>query len=284
MANILEFLRGLTTDPEAQRVFRVDPEGFVTRAGFADLTGEDVVEGLAVVRRSLPADVAAALADFDDDRRIPSMRPTLGERDLDPALRLLTHAVDLVTGDGSRPIAAEADAAIADPEPAAEPRVEAPAHPPTPEHHEPIRAEAELVPAPVEPDVALAAEPTVDAAPAPSPAPTDERLSAVLADAARQAGSVLDDYVQQVQARLAAVVEEAERDAARLREEAQADREAARAALRDAEQEAQRIRAEVQAGHDELAARRAELRQVERELRERISGLDDVFRTVLKDD
>jgi len=272
MANILEFLRGVLTDPEAQQVYRADPEGFVGRSGFADLTGEDVVEAIAVLRRSLPADVALALTDFEDETRLPAVRPSFEERDLDAALRQLDHAVALVTG-ATTPVPVEApappapfwQAATPAPEPIAveaEPELVEPAPAPEPVvHHEPIAIENEL------PD-----------------APSVSALATAIDAAATDVRSLLDEYAREVRDQLAAVLGAAERDAAAIRAEAQGELDAARKTLLDARDEAERIRAEADAARAEVDQRRAELRDAERQLRERLSGLDDVFRTVLKDE
>ncbi len=253
MANILEFLRGLLTVGEAQRVFRADPEGFITRAGFADLAGEDVLEAIAVLRRSLPPDVAAVLADFEDERRLPPVRPSFEERDIDAAVRQLHHAVDLVTGkiaptagpvEDAEPIELEIEPELVEAGPAAKREPTPPPHPETPAHHEPIAVE-------VEPEVE-------GEAPAPAPA---AGVAAELADLAT---------------RLARVLADAERDVAALRAEAEAELERAMG-------EAERLRDEIERDRAELDARRAALREAEAALRERFSGLDEVFRSVLKD-
>ena len=63
------------------------------------------LEAVAVLRRSLLPNVAAALADFEDESRLPPVRPSFNERELDAALRQLHHAVDL-TADTTIPTAA----------------------------------------------------------------------------------------------------------------------------------------------------------------------------------
>ena len=292
MANILEFLRGVLTDAESQRLFRSDPEGFVTRAGFGDLTGEDVVEAVAVLRRSLLPHVAAALADFEDESRLPPVRPSFNERELDAALRQLHHAVDL-TADTTIPTAArpapeptpepeaprvhdepievEAEPELADPGPAFEPTP--PPQPAEPVHDEPIRTETE--------------RPTVNLGPGPairSDLPSVQALGAAITAASADVRSLLEEYAEEVFERLSSVVEQAERDAAMLRAEADSDRENARKVLLDAREEAERIRAEAMQSQADIAARRTELRDAERELKDRLAGLDAVFRTVLKDE
>ena len=315
MANILEFLRGVLTDAESQRLFRSDPEGFVTRAGFGDLTGEDVVEAVAVLRRSLLPHVAAALADFEDESRLPPVRPSFNERELDAALRQLHHAVDL-TSDSSIPTAARPEPAPEpDPEPSFVHRDEPMPEPmdePTPEpeaehvHDEPIEvdAEPELIPPPMpepepirtyeeprrerEPEPALASSrPRVslgDSAALRSDLPSVQALGAAIAQASADVRSMLEEYAEEVFERLSSVIEQAERDAAMLRAEADADRDTARKVLLDAREEADRIRAEAQQSQADIDARRHELRDAERELKDRLAGLDAVFRTVLKDD
>ena len=62
MANILEFVRAVLIDAEAQQLLDIDAEAFVTEAGFGDLTGEDVVEAVLVLRRSLAPEVSTATA------------------------------------------------------------------------------------------------------------------------------------------------------------------------------------------------------------------------------
>lgn len=283
MANILEFLRGVLTDPEAQRALDADADGYLTRAGLGDLTGEDIVEAVGVLRRSLPAEVATALATFDDEGAIPAVRPGLGERELDAAIRQLRHAVAVVGGvavpvgaDGALapppppPIEPEVEPELAEPVPVAE------AAPPWPAHEEAIAVETE--PAPTAP---TAPEPVgVDV----SDLPSVEALGAAVAAAAADAKALLDEYANDVRERLAAVLDQAERDVADLRAGAQADRDAARQVLLDAREEAQRIIADIEEGRAELDARRAELREAEREMKERVAALDDVFRSVLKDE
>lgn len=259
MANILEFLREVLTDEESQRLLRADPEGFVTRAGFGDLTGEDIVEAVAVVRRSLGPELADALVAFEHETDLPPVRPGFEERGIDAALRQLHHAVDLATG------------TVVQPQPAPQP-----APPPAPPW-EPPAAPPVAAPEPV----VVAAEPL----PLPEPvAPSVQAFGAAIDAAAHDIRALLDEWATEVHDRLTATLAQAERDAAALRAAAEADRDAARAVLLDARDEAERIRAEAAAGQAELDARRAALRDAERELRERIAGLDDVFRSVLKDD
>ena len=322
MANILEFLRGVLTDGESQRLFRNDPEGFVTRAGFGDLTGEDVVEAVVVLRRSLLPNVAAALTDFEDESKLPAVRPSFNERELDAALRQLQHAVDLTAEltipavDRSaaapepvpepqrtpepepepqvfepepafeepahhEPIAIEAEPELA--EPAPEPEPTPPPHPATPVHEEPIMTD-------VEPALA-ASRSTIERGELPSV----QALGAAITAASADVRQLLEEYAEEVFERLNSIIEQADRDAAALRAEAEADAAAMRAEaenerasahkeLLDAREEADRIRAEAAKGAADIDHRRAELRGAERELKDRLAGLDAVFRTVLKED
>jgi hypothetical protein len=297
MANILEFLRGVLTDDEAQRLFLADPEGYVSRSGFGDLTGEDVVEAIAVLRRSLLPDVASRLAAFEDERTLPPVRPSFDERELDAAVRQLRHAVELVGG------AEPADEPTVEPAPPAAPAPPSP--PPTslfspsqpePVHHEPIVVEAdpELAhpeaaqpapvhhePIPVEPEPALAAAaPSVPATPRPGGDALRARLASVADEVVEHLAEVIEDaerYADDLRA-------EAERSVQDLRAQAEADRDEARRVLLDAREEAHRIRAEAAEANAGLEARRDALREAEREVRERLAGLDSVFRSVLNED
>jgi hypothetical protein len=285
MANILEFLRGVLTDDESQQLFRSDPEGFVTRAGFDDLTGEDVVEAIVVLRRSLPPEVATTLADFEDERQLPPVRPAFDERELDAALRQLGHAIDLTSGavqpqDGQQPAEQEA----ASPEPSGE--AAGPQGEGEPVHDELIRMEVELEPEPVnEPEP----ERQTEQVPEPVAASNAQRpdiqspqaFGNAISAAATDVRTLLEEYAEEVLERLSSTVEVAERDAASIRGEAEADRENARRVLLDAREEADRIRAEAEADRE---ARRQELRVAEQELKERLAGLEGVFRTIMKED
>ena len=95
MANILEFLRGVLTDAESQRLFRSDPEGFVTEPASATSPARTSSRPSPCCGgRSLP-DVADALADFEDESQPPARSgPAFSERELDAAMRQLRHAVD----------------------------------------------------------------------------------------------------------------------------------------------------------------------------------------------
>ena len=52
-----------------------------------------------MLRRSLPPEVAGALADFEDEDKLPRVRPSHDERELDAAIRQLRHSVTLVSGE-----------------------------------------------------------------------------------------------------------------------------------------------------------------------------------------
>ncbi len=339
MANILEFLRGVLIDPEAQDAYRSDPEGYATRSGFADLTGEDVVEAIGMLRRSLPAPVAEALAPFDDEDELPGARTGVDERDVDAALRMLDFALARV-GDGAGAPAGAGAAPEEEPqqeeptvdptafaeEPQPEPEPEPAPEPEPEEHHETIRVESELDTSPAAssvPPTPLAAV-TVAVDDLPSVAAFSESLAIIATDSRNRLDVILrslqsDAEVQASQARerFTDVLRKAEQDAngiraeahteaSRLQAEAQADREAARQYLErtkteadgvlararqqadDARQQADdlmaAVTAEAEATRAELAARRDEVRGAERELKERLSGIDSIFRTVLRDD
>ena len=80
----------------------------------------------------------------------------------------------------------------------------------------------------------------------------------------------------------------ARREAERIRAEADEMVEEARAqseeSRRKADEVVTRAQAEADATHAELTARREELRGVERQLKDRLSGIDSLFRSVLPDD
>ena len=44
MEELIEFLRNLILDPISREQFESDPEGFLARAGFADVTGGAAVD------------------------------------------------------------------------------------------------------------------------------------------------------------------------------------------------------------------------------------------------
>lgn len=258
MANILELLRGVLTEVEVRRAFDADPAGFLQRTGFGDLTGEDVAEAIAVVRRSLPPEVAAALAAFEDEDELTGVRPRPGERELDAAARVLRGAADLV------------------------PLRRAPAAP--------------------------AAEPPAPGPAAAAPPSPPEAAPPGLPDAASIAafGDTITTILGETKARLTDVLRQAAQDAEQIRAEAAADREAAReylertraeadealarsrAVLEDAERQREELleatRVETDAARREIEARRSELRDAERQLRERLAGIETLFRTVLRDD
>ncbi|MGH9138415.1 MAG: hypothetical protein ACRD0G_15460 [Acidimicrobiales bacterium] len=129
-----------------------------------------------------------------------------------------------------------------------------------------------------------------------------EHFGALLADAER----ATKEQVAAAESRLADVVQTTTDELNQLRHEAIADREAARRYREEATREADGLlvtartqvdearalaeellanaRAESDATQAELDARRAELRDVERQLRERLAGIDSLFRTALRDD
>lgn len=108
-------------------------------------------------------------------------------------------------------------------------------------------------------------------------------FDAALEAAAAEARELLHRYAGDVLARLNAALDEAQQDADAIRAEAEADREAARRELEAARTEAARIRAEAEEVQGDLERRREQLRAVEQELKERLAGLDEVFRSVLDD-
>jgi hypothetical protein len=290
MANILDFLRGVLTDGDAQSAFRADPMGNLTRAGFGDLTGEDIVEGVAVLRRSLPDGLASSLAAFDDEDHLPPIRPTTEETDLDAAARLLTFAVDQLSS-------ADRRAATVAPEP--EP---APAPGPEVVAEEPPAPEAAAVTAPPAPPAPPAPSPPVTLDPMPSVAAFGESMAAVAADARAR----VEEAIRQVVAEVDAVRARSDEYAAGRRAEADADREAAleylertrqesdsmleraRQHVEEARQEADslldRSRAEVDAMRVEVEAQQGELHDAEDKLKQRLTGIDSLFRTVLRED
>lgn len=294
MANILDFLRGLLTDTETQQVFRADPEGFVSRAGFDDLTGEDVVEAVAVLKRTLLPEVAEALGDYDDPSRLPPVRPGFEERDLDAALRQLQHAVELTS-----PVLSSLDGGPTDEVPREEPEepvhdepieVEAEPELAEPELAEPEPAAAESEPERAEPEPALAAAPasTPGAGPSGDPAaraqlPSMQALGEAIAVASKDVRTLLEDYAEEVFERLSSIIEVAEQDASSIRTEAERERDTARQVLLDAREEADRIRAEAEEVRQEVESRRTELREAQQQLKERMAGLDSVLQTVLKE-
>ncbi|MDQ3294029.1 MAG: hypothetical protein M3527_06230, partial [Actinomycetota bacterium] len=212
MANILEFLRGVLTDPEAQEAYRADPEGYATRSGFADLTGEDVVEAIGMLRRSLPKPVADALAPFDDDDELPGARTGIDERDLDAALRMLDFAVGRADGAG----AGVDEPSHADDDDDDEPE----------EHDEPIEVESELDFSPAAtgtPPTPLAAV-TISIDDLPSVAAFGESLTSIAVEARER----FTDVLRQAEQDANTIRSDAHLEAGRMQSEAQADRESAR--------------------------------------------------------
>src|SRR5438105_10552541 len=117
MANILEFLRGVLTSQDEQLRFRGNPHGYVTAHGFADLSGEDIVEAVKAMRSSMSPEIAAALAPYEgNEDGLPPVRPLVGETDLDAAVRQMLFLASLTPA----PTAAPAPEPPA-PEPEAEP-------------------------------------------------------------------------------------------------------------------------------------------------------------------
>jgi hypothetical protein len=69
---LLDVLRGLILEPEAQADFRADPSGYMQRFGYDDVPEDDLSEAVGLVADTLPPDVAhavntAAAAPADDD-------------------------------------------------------------------------------------------------------------------------------------------------------------------------------------------------------------------------
>lgn len=274
MANILEFLRGLMTEPEAQSAFQADPDGYIEKAGFVDLTGEDVVEAVLVLRRSLPEDLATRLSAFEEDDELPAVRPGPEETELDAAVRMLHFAIR--SGGTATPAGA------------------------------PIDVENEL-----DTDLADAARtaptaPLAAGATTASPADTLQRFTddvdtivgdtaealekavAAMHDAVAAAVGAADAHARQMRAEADVERESARLDAERVRTEAdnelQRAREQAEQSRRRADDLVATAQAESDATHAELAARRAELREVERQLKQRLSDIDSLFRTALGDE
>ena len=302
MANILEFLRGVLTDAEIREAFQADPTGFLQRTGFGDLTGEDVAEAIAVVRRSLPEQAAAALAAFEDDDDLSAVRPQAGERELDAAARVLLYAVGQVPL-GRRDAAPEAGGA-----PAPSPETRQSRRAERPERPERSEGAALATAAPAAPVPASEPDRPVEAAPAPVeivlPSLSDftETITTIVSETKARLTDVLRQAAQDAE-RLRA---DAESEVAKLREEANADREAAREylertraesdailerskeSLEDARRQGEELivasQAETEAVRREIDARRAEIRDAERQLKERLGGIETLFRTVLRDD
>lgn len=312
MANILEFLRTVLTDADAQGGFRADPTGYLDRAGFADLTGEDVVEAVEVLRRSLPEPSAAALSAFGDSAELPPGRPLAEESELDAAARVLGFAVD------RSPVVASVIASVEEPT----------GDPPLAHGVAPL---AQKEPDAVVPAPFRTSDPAAKRAPIETNAsslPSIEAFSEALATAADDMRSRFDDALERFTLDSTARAQEAsdryaellrhaegaigelrasaEADATRIRDDAVAEREAARIerekadaeghAMRqrataeadakrgEAEELLSRARAEADASRRDIETRKAELRQAEGQLRERLSGIDSLFRSVLRDD
>lgn len=270
MGNILELLRGVLTSDAEQNQFSADPMAYLTGRGFADLSGEDIVEGVRVARRDLSPALAAKLEPFDGTGQgLPVVEPNIGESELDAAIRVLEFAVTSARSDTRVPVQTDA-APTADIHPIED--AEAPVPAPEP-------SEVAEAPAPEPSEVAETAEPErieVPAAPATSVAPDPyakfgDELAAIL----RYAGEQMEAVVRRAE-------EEAEKILAKSVDEATAVLDQARATQEEAERKAaERIEAaerEAQAILAEAHSRRDEIREAERELRERLSGLEAVFR------
>ena len=57
---LLGVLRGLILDDGAQAEFTADPSGYMQRAGYDDISEEDLSEAVSLVADTLPPDVAHA--------------------------------------------------------------------------------------------------------------------------------------------------------------------------------------------------------------------------------
>jgi hypothetical protein len=303
MANILEFLRRVLTDEPTQQGFRDDPTGFLREQGFADLTGEDVAEAVGVLRNVLSAPAADSLAPFASREMLPGVRPEPGESGLDAAARMLRFALDRLPANGSEPSALSGPLLFS----AATPEPEAAAEPPPPPEPEPEVAAVPEALAPVTldltslPSVAAFAA-SLDESAADARKRYDESLQQFAEMSARHAQEVaerLSGLLQQAHAELNELRSSNEAEIAQLRADAAADRDARRAALdtaqseanatleharREAEELLASARAEADGTRRELEARRAELREAEAQLKERLTGIDNLFRKVLEPD
>jgi transcription elongation GreA/GreB family factor len=304
MANILEFLRRVLTDEPTQKGFRDDPTGFLREQGFADLTGEDVAEAVGVLRNVLSAPAADSLAPFASREMLPGVRPEPGESGLDAAARMLRFALDRLPANGSEPPAPSGPLLFSAATPEPDVAVEAPPEP------EPVPEPAPQVPEALAPV-------TLDLGTLPSVAAFAASLDESAADARKRYDESLQQFAemsarhaQEVAERLSGLLQQAhdelnelrssnEAEIAQLRADAVADRDARRAALDTAESEAQAMleharreseellaaaRAEAEGTRRELEARRGELRDAEAQLKERLTGIDSLFRKVLEPD
>jgi hypothetical protein len=292
MANILEFLRGVLTESDAQETFRADPGGYIDEAGFVDLTGEDVVEAVLVLRRSLPDDLAARLTAFEDDDALPSVRPGPEETELDAAVRMLNFAIDEagdMTGVGATTTPA-ADRGPIDVENELDTDLAAPAAKPAAAKP----AAGPFTPAPAGPPLAGAAGEALN------------RFSTALDALVVDASTAIEQAAAHARASLRDTIAAAEVDADALRAQGEEDRAAARTdadrirteaddtlqrareqseeSRRRAEELVAEAQAESEATRAELAARRQELREVERQLKERLSDIDSLFRSLGDDE
>jgi hypothetical protein len=274
MANILEFLRGVITEPEARGAFQADPDGYIEKAGFVDLTGEDVVEAVLVLRRSLPEDVAARLSAFEDDDGLPAVRPGPEETELDAAVRMLHFAIQAggtattagPSGDQPIDVENELDTDLAPAAPAASTAGE-------------VAASSAQTLQRFSDDVDTIVGDAAEAL---------EKAAAAMRDAVAAAVGAADTHARQMRAEADVERESARVEAERIRTEAdnelQRAREQAEESRRRAEELVASAQAESEATHAELAARRAELREVERQLKQRLHDIDSLFRAALGDE
>lgn len=283
MANILEFIRSVLTDAEANAAFREAPREHLTNAGFVDLTGEDVATAIDALRSSLPATHASAVDELGPGRLAAEARPSGGEDELDAAARVLTLAVEAVPAPSagrrrttaSRPKkrAASAGASTGDDEGAGTAAEDAAAPPAAPD---------------------LSALPSVES--------FRQALESAAAKAAEQAESLVQRIAElftELDGELAELRAAATAEVEQWRNEAESDREAARVALSsiDADAEALRqkaaanaeqieadARAAAEAAEADLEARRAELERAEARLQDRVANIDVLLKSVLADE
>jgi hypothetical protein len=301
MANILDFLRGLLTEADQQQRFEDDPANFVTASGITDLSGEDVAEAIRVLVRTLPPETGARLAPYvRDDGDVPSVRPQVGESELDAAIRQLRFAVFLSPATKPTDQEPEQEQQVPVPQDTAPLPVEP--EPPREAVAEPVAMQSELdSPAPVR---AVAASGSVD----PYSAFGDEIASIV-----RHAGDQMNAVVARAEIRADGVMREAQQDAQTTRDSAQSEAQSIRETaqqeaeviLRDAKstrEQADATLAQARAAQDEALqqarelvqnaeqesnvmlaearARRDEIRAAEQELRKRLEGVNSVFESL----
>jgi hypothetical protein len=281
MANILEFLRSTLTTEDANTAFLEAPRDHLIDSGFADLTGEDVTTALHALGSVLEPPVASALADLEAGGLAATARPADGEDELDAAVRVLQQAVDAIPAPApatGKPRASGGRRSAKHDAEGAPTLDAAAADAPSPE--------------PQAPD--LSALPTVTS--------LREALDAAAAGVTAEAQALSDRIAilfTELDAEIAALRATAADDVARWRQEAEADREAARAALSSIDADAERLRdkatasaekiladatAGVERGEQELAARWAELERAEARHRDRVANIDSLFKSVLAED